>query len=228
MEISSIITNKSFQEWVHPQYRNKSKLEELKKKFQGNSPFPHLQLQDFFNEQKLASILKALMKEQFLEKESDLFKFMQTADLNVSEVPEIQEFKDFLARKEFINFIEAITGIKLKTGSIDLFGSLYQNTDFLLPHDDQLEGRKIAFMIYLSNIEPKDGGKLIFYKTKGSIPREEEKAIIPQWNTFVFFKVSEKSFHEVEEVITNKQRIAIGGWFHGAYAQSHIPQERKY
>ncbi len=228
MEISSILTNKSFQEWINPRYRTKSKVEELKKKFQGNSPFPHVELENFFNEQKLALVLKALMKEQFLEKESDLFKFMQTGDLNASDIPEIQEFKDFLASKECVGFVEAITELKLKTNSIDIFGSLYQNTDFLLPHDDQLEGRKIAFMIYLSNLEAKDGGKLMFYKTKGSIPREEEKAIIPIWNTFVFFKVSEKSFHEVEEVIANKQRIAIGGWFHGAYAKSFVPQERKY
>ena len=228
MDLSVILTEKKIQTWVQSSYRNKSKIEELKKKFQSNAPFAHLELKDFFNEEKLHKVLKAFTKEQFLEKESDLFKFMQTGDLSVSQYKEIQEFYEFLSSKEFISFMEEITGIKLKSGMIDLFGSMYQNTDFLLPHDDQLEGRKIAFMLYLSNLEPKDGGKLILYKTKGSIPREEEKAIIPTFNTFVFFKVSEKSFHEVEEVMTNTQRIALGGWFHGAHDKSSLPEERKY
>ena len=216
------------QEWVKIEFRSKNKIEELKKKFKSNNPFPHLELQNFFQEEKLAKVIKALEKEEFLEKESDLFKFMQTHDFATSEREELKAFREFLSSKAFLTYMEAITEIRLKEKSIDISASLYQNTDYLLPHDDQLEGRKIAFMIYLSNLEAKDGGKLILYTTKGSIPREEEKAIVPKFNSFIFFKVSEKSFHEVEEVITNKQRITIGGWFHGAYNKPSIPQKREY
>ena len=228
MDISATLTQKNMQLWIQSSYRTKDKIEELKKIFQNNAPFPHVELNDFFNEEKLLKVVRSLAKEQFLEKESDLFKFMQTGDLSVSQIAEIQELYAFLSSKELITFMEEITGTKLKSGTIDLFGSMYQNTDFLLPHDDQLEGRKIAFLIYLSNLQPKDGGKLMFYKTKGSIPKEEEKAIIPQFNKCIFFKVSKKSFHEVEEVITNTQRIALGGWFHGAHAKSTVSQEAKY
>ena len=228
MNMHTILSDKSMQEWIQISYRNTKKIEELKKKIQNNTPFPHLELHTFFNEERLTKVLKALRKEEFLEKESDLFKFMQTHDFSTSSITELQEFKNFLSSKAFFAYMKEITEIKLKEKSIDISASLYQNTDYLLPHDDQLEGRKIAFIIYLSNLEEKDGGKLILYRTKGAIPREEEKAIIPQFNTFVFFKVSEKSFHEVEELITNKQRITIGGWFHGAYHKSYLQQKREY
>lgn len=228
MNIEQALSNKSLQVWIKQSYRAKTKIQELKKQFQSNSPFPHLELHHFFNEEKLAKVLQSLKKEEFLEKESDLFKFMQTHDFATSSTKELTELRRFLSSKPFLVYMEEITGIKLKEDSIDISASLYQNTDYLLPHDDQLEGRKIAFMLYLSTFEARDGGKLVLYKTKGTIPREEEKTIIPQCNSFVFFKVTEKSFHEVEEVLTNKQRITIGGWFHGAYHKSNLQKERQY
>ncbi|HIH14735.1 MAG: 2-oxoglutarate and iron-dependent oxygenase protein [archaeon GW2011_AR17] len=228
MNIQEALSEKFLQEWIKQEYRKKEKIADLKKRFQSNTPFPHLELHHFFNEQKLRKVLQSLEKEEFLEKESDLFKFMQTHDFATSSTQELVEFKEFISSKSFLVYMEEITGIKLKDGSIDISASLYQNTDYLLPHDDQREGRKIAFMIYLSNLEAQDGGKLILYKTKGSIPREEEKAITPQFNSFVFFKVTNKSFHEVEEVLVNKQRITIGGWLHGAYHKSHLQEKRQY
>ncbi len=216
------------EDWLNPEYLKKKNIEKLRKQFLNNNPFPHLELKHFLKEEKIRKIIKTLEKEEFLEKESDLFKFMQTHDFATSSTSELQELRTFLSSKEFLSFMEELTNIKLKENSIDISASIYQNTDYLLPHDDQLEGRKIAFMLYLSTLEVRDGGKLILYKTKGSIPREEEKAIIPEINSFVFFKVSEKSFHEVEEMYVNKQRITIGGWFHGAYHTSSVSQERKY
>ena len=102
-------------------------------------------------------------------------------------------------------------GVRLKRNILDLHGSLYKDTDFLLCHDDQLEGRKIAFLFYLSDLTEKDGGALAFY----SKDFRTAKHIIPKFNTFACFEVSPISYHEVQEVVTDKQRIAIAGWFHG-------------
>ncbi|MDP3728991.1 MAG: 2OG-Fe(II) oxygenase family protein [bacterium] len=228
MNIEQAISDKTLQDWIKPGYRTRNKIQELKRLFQNNAPFPHLELQNFFDEEKLAKVVHSLAKEVFLEKESDLFKFMQTHDFATSSTEELIELRKLLSSKPFLVYMEEITGIKLKEKSIDISASLYQNTDYLLPHDDQLEGRKIAFIIYLSNFEARDGGKLILYKTKGTIPREEEKTIIPQFNSFVFFKATDKSFHEVEEIMVNKQRITIGGWLHGAYHKSTLHKAREY
>ncbi len=228
MELSKALSESQFQKWISREYRTTTIIQKLNNQFKNNPPFAHLELENFFNREELLKVLKALNEEEFIEKEADLFKFKQTLDFTTTSNALLLELRKFLSSKAFITYMEAITEIKLKENQIDLSGFIYQNTDYLLPHDDQLKGRKIAFMTYLSDLEDKDGGKLILYKTKGTIPRGEEKVIIPKLNKFVFFKVSEKSFHEIEEVIVNKQRITIGGWLHGAYNKSSISQEREY
>ena len=92
--------------------------------------------------------------------------------------------------------------------------SLYLKTHYLLPHDDRLERRRIAYLYYLSTLAKKDGGALALYDSKNKKPTEIVKKIVPQFNTFAFFEVSGRSFHEVEEIVSDKQRIAISGWFH--------------
>lgn len=42
------------------------------------------------------------------------------------------------------------------------------------------------------------------------------KSIQPKFNTLLFFEVSDRSFHQVAEVLTkSKTRYSINGWFHG-------------
>lgn len=178
-------------------------------------PFPYLEIKNFLSDEKAKNILKALLKEKFYEKESDLFKFLQTDDLNFAKNKCLLEFRNFLCSKEFIDYMGKITNIKLKYGVVDISGSIYRNTDYLLCHDDRLEGRKIAYLFYLSDFTLKEGGSLNLFSSKKGLPDKVIKKIFPKFNTFVFFEVSDLSFHEVEEVLTDKQRIAIGGWFHG-------------
>nr|XP_036857368.1 prolyl 3-hydroxylase OGFOD1 [Manis javanica] len=91
-------------------------------------------------------------------------------------------------------------------------------TDALLCHDDELEGRRIAFILYL--VPPWDrslGGTLDLYNVdEHSQPKHIVKSLIPSWNTLVFFEVSPVSFHQVSEVLSEeKSRLSISGWFHG-------------
>ena len=88
--------------------------------------------------------------------------------------------------------------------------SRYEDTDFLLCHDDQLEKRALAFILYLTTLQKDQGGALCFYDQKERLV----KRVIPQANTLVIFQVSERSLHAVEEVI-KAERLAIGGWYHG-------------
>ena len=43
-------------------------------------------------------------------------------------------------------WLEDATGIQLKDDSIDMFCAKYSHTDHLLCHDDELMGRRIAYM----------------------------------------------------------------------------------
>ncbi len=182
---------------------------------QFSTPFPHFILKNFLPKPQAIELLKSLKDEPFELKQSDLFCLYQTKDLISSTNPLIQQFRTFLKSKEFTQYLTKITNIKLKSNIIDMAGTIYTDTNYLLPHDDQLEGRKIAYIYYLSELKKSDGGALAFYNSKHNQPTTITKRTQPTFNTLILFPVSKTSFHEVEEVVTDKQRIAISGWFHG-------------
>ncbi len=200
----------SLEEWISKDYLRDESIHSQKKSFSSAKPFFHLELKNFLTENLAKKLLLALSKETFTQKEADLFKLKQTNDLSSSKIKALSEFRNFLLSEGFMHYMESITGLALKRGIVDLSGSMYEDTDFLLCHDDRLEGRKIAFLFYLSSLNEKDGGALALLDKKLGAG----KRIIPQFNTFAFFEVSKISHHEVEEVIAQKQRIALGGWFH--------------
>ncbi len=198
--------------WINPVYLKDNT---LMQQFVSNTPFPHIVLPRFFVDKKIQPVSAALLKQEWQEKESDLFQFQQTFDLKTTEHAALQEFYAFFSSKEFIQWIAALTKTKLKQ-SIDMSGFIYNATDYLLPHDDQLEERKIAYVLNLSSeFSKKDGGELEFFNTQKKHPSQSVKRIQPLFNTLVLFEVSPKSFHQVLEVTTDKQRVSIGGWFHG-------------
>ena len=213
MEIRRALSGKVLQTWLDHNHLRIKELKLLQRKFKGNNPFQHIEISHFLKEDKAKELLQSLSKEKFSEIESDLFKFMQTKDFSNIKNKSLKSFHQLFSSIELASYIRQITETKTSC-NVSMSGSLYQNTDYLLPHDDQLENRKIAYIYYLSNFKPTEGGKLILFKTKNKKPIEAEKAICPKFNKLVLFKVSPKSYHEVEEVIVNKQRIAIGGWFH--------------
>jgi len=188
---------------------------EHRRLFAGAKPFPHIVIPEFLHRAKAVALLRALAAERFYEKRSDLFQLQQTHDLATCKQPSIVAFREFLASKEFTTELSLLTGMKIKPGIIDMHGSLYQDTDFLLCHDDQLEGRKIAYLFYLTDMEEDEGGALQLLGSKKGQPSKAVTTIVPRFNTFACFAVSAASFHEVTEVLVKKQRIALGGWFHG-------------
>lgn len=66
--------------------------------------------------------------------------------------------------EDFRKALQLITGVELFSLSADvaLTANIYENTDRLLCHDDELEGRRIAFILYLvpKDWSIQDGGHL--------------------------------------------------------------------
>jgi len=215
--------------WINPKYLEPKSIAALKHEFETGKPYKYLEASEFFLHHRLVEVLKAMLEEKFYFKESDLFKFNQTQDLKNTDSKIIKEFITFLYSKEFIAYMQHLTNFKFSK-TVDIAGTLYEDTNFLLCHDDQLDDRKIAFLCYLSTVEETDGGSLALYnaektklKTIADDKKEKEtwmpttvaKRIYPAFNKLAFFEVSEISFHEVEEVITPEtKRVAIGGWFY--------------
>ncbi|NWS17726.1 OGFD1 hydroxylase, partial [Pachyramphus minor] len=130
--------------------------------------------------------------------------------------------------EEFRPWLSAVTQIELEP-TIDISCAKYEYTDVLLCHDDELEGRRIAFILYLvPPWEGSDGGTLDLYSTDEHLqPQQITKSLVPSWNTLVFFEVSPVSFHQarssarllqVSEVVSHKCRLSVSGWFHGPAA----------
>jgi Rps23 Pro-64 3,4-dihydroxylase Tpa1-like proline 4-hydroxylase len=81
----------------------------------------------------------------------DLNSLSQTIDLKSFDVegfPYLCGFRKFMATKVH-DFLKRITGFELNT-QVAITGSKYSHTDLLLPHDDSLDFRKIAFVLYLT------------------------------------------------------------------------------
>jgi prolyl 3-hydroxylase /prolyl 3,4-dihydroxylase len=185
----------------------------LQKEFKKHTPFPHVVIGNFFLNAKIKEVTAALKKQQFQRTENDLYQFERTADFKSSNGI-LKQFYTFFSSQSFKTLITSITGEQLGE-RIDMAGFIYNNTDYLLPHDDRLTTRKIAFIINLSNSEKKDGGALELFNSKRGEPTTIEKSYPSRFNTLTLFKVSPISFHQVAEVINNK-RYTITGWFHGS------------
>ena len=185
---------------------------ELKRKFGKAKPFPSLSIYNFLKDHK--PLFEAIKKEQFHKKDSDLFSFSQTNSLFYSKNPIMQSAVKLFSSQTFSSLISAVSGIKLKAGALDISGSLYEKTGYLLCHDDRVEDRKIAFILYLNALSKKDGGSLALYSNKGAHPYKKTAAYQPIENSLFVFEVSKVSWHEVEEIIADKKRYAIGGWLH--------------
>lgn len=185
----------------------------LRKKFNRAKPFKHILLENFLEEKKAKKLRKALKEEKFEEKDSDLFHFFQTADFENIVEKELRDFYSFLKSEKFADFIKKITRIHVSSGALDVSASLYENTGYLLCHDDRVEDRKIAYILYLSeDFHDKDGGALAFLADNRGKPGKVIKRYLPKWNSLMIFEVSKKSWHQVEEVLSDRKRYAIGGW----------------
>jgi Rps23 Pro-64 3,4-dihydroxylase Tpa1-like proline 4-hydroxylase len=167
------------------------------------------------------NLIQELDDLEFKEKSNDLYKFRQSGDLKAARSSAcIRGFRD-LMENNVKNWLHRATGIDFDD-SVDMFCARYDYTDYLSCHDDELEGRRIAYIWYLvpTSWNKTDGGALDLFNTDDAgHPGSVVKSIVPSFNSFAFFEVTPKSFHQVAEVLTrDKTRLSISGWFHGTSA----------
>ncbi len=184
--------------------------------------FPVAVWPEFLEGGAVAALKTELTGMDFRLKSSDLYEFHQTTDLkhaDASKHPLIAQICKELYSKEFLNVMQRITGRKLG-GHVDISGQRYQRGDFLLCHDDRLERRRIALILYLV---PEDaemlGGRLWAMRAdeEGRPVTENPEIVPPKWNTLAFFEVTRASFHQVEQVLSEDVfRYSITCWFHDA------------
>ncbi|XP_064089455.1 prolyl 3-hydroxylase OGFOD1-like isoform X4 [Macrobrachium nipponense] len=180
----------------------------------------------------LQNVKEELSSLELHKKSNDLYKFKQTSDLKSVSSPCIESLRKFFYG-DFRKWLSDVTGIELND-TVDMSSSRYEYTDVLLCHDDELKGRRVAYILYLTPPwYEKDGGTLDLFDVdnKGQ-PRDVVASLLPKWNTLAFFEVSPVSFHQVREVLSrNKVRLSINGWFHGPSVKwdpKHIEPPRQF
>ncbi|KAM5263221.1 prolyl 3-hydroxylase OGFOD1 isoform 2-T2 [Ctenodactylus gundi] len=180
-------------------------------------PFLHCVIPNFIQSQDfLEGLHKELLSLDFHEKYNDLYKFQQSDDLKKRREPHISALRKLLF-EDFRSWLSDISNIDLES-TIDMSCAKYEFTDALLCHDDELEGRRVAFILYLvPSWDRSFGGTLDLFSTDEHLqPKHIAKSLTPSWNKLVFFEVSPVSFHQVSEVLSEeKSRLSISGWFHG-------------
>nr|XP_019954256.1 PREDICTED: prolyl 3-hydroxylase OGFOD1 [Paralichthys olivaceus] len=180
-------------------------------------PFPHCVIKNFLgSETFVENLQRELLALNFHEKSNDLYKFKQSEDLKKRTEPHIAGLRSALFGR-FRSWLGEVLGVELEP-TVDISCARYEYTDVLLCHDDELEGRRVAFILYLvPPWQSSDGGTLDLYTTDGNFqPQSIVKSLVPSWNSLVLFEVSPVSFHQVSEVLSqDKCRLSLSGWFHG-------------
>lgn len=182
--------------------------------------YPLMVWRNFLEEDFAKELKEAVLKLPFKHKATDLFDFYQSYDLkgylDDQMHPVGRVCKDIFS-ESFSGTISKIIGKPLGT-EIDFAAQMYKKGQYLLCHDDRLESRRIAFVLYLVDPEwkPEDGGQFDKFGVdyRGRPTKEPVESFTPAWNTLVFFEVGMWSHHQVAEVLGDLPRLSVAGWLH--------------
>ena len=178
------------------------------------SPFPYVIVKNFLDEQTLDLVTYALAGLEYKFDDSDLFNYLSFGLTDVDH-PVINILRDDLGDKNWRDKVAKKFSVK-QLSKIDMSAYVYGLGSFLLPHDDQVEGRVIAYSLHLTDVEISEemGGALHLYEADNTGKSRLVKSIIPEYNSLIMFEVSDKSWHQVGEVLEDIQRLTVTGWYH--------------
>jgi len=179
-----------------------------------SSPFPHVVVEDFLDEDALDLVVDALAGLEYSFSESDLFSYWASVKLTDIDHPAMNVLREDLGDKIWRTEVAKAFQVS-KLSKIDLAAYVYGLGDFLLPHDDQVENRVIAYSLHLTpDLDEEDGGSLDLFQADQAGKSKLVKRIIPKFNSLNMFEVSETSWHQVSEILTDIQRLTLTGWYH--------------
>lgn len=208
----------------------------LETDIKNSQPYRWGTVTELMDDTLLRNVRKEVLSEiAFTKKETDIYKVFQSGDLanlsglnwdDLSRLPSLYKLRAAIYSQQFRDFISKVTGCgKLSGVKTDMSINTYTKGCHLLTHDDVIGSRRVSFILYLPDPEftwkPHYGGALrLFPAVVPNVPEADFSAkLVPQFNQIAFFTVQPGlSFHDVEEVRVDKQRLSIQGWF-------HIPQD---
>lgn len=220
---------------------------QLTQSVRDSQPYRWGTIRNLIDETLLRNVRREIMDEiQFTKKETDIYKVFQSGDLaNLSampadllkRLPSLYKLRSAIYSQTFRDYVSDVTGAgKLSGVKTDLSLQLYTKTCHLLTHDDVIGSRRVSFILYMPDPDtmwkPHYGGGLqLLDSIVPNVPRSDiHSTLTPQFNQIAFFTVQPgKSFHAVEEVRVDKQRLSLQGWFHIPQVgeEAYIPGEQE-
>ena len=189
--------------------RNADELPKVK-----SHPFPHVAVKDFLDSATLDLAIDALAGLEYDFKESDLFSYWASINLTDINHPAINILRNDLGDNNWRKKVAKSFKIK-QLSSIDMAAYVYGLGDFLLPHDDQVEGRIIAYSLHLTpEITEETGGALNIFKANKEGKSKLVDRVLPEYNSLIMFEVSDHSWHQVSEITSDIQRLTLTGWYY--------------
>jgi Rps23 Pro-64 3,4-dihydroxylase Tpa1-like proline 4-hydroxylase len=229
--------NTMFQEILAPDVVERE--DEVKKAYLESAPYSHAHMQRVFRPEFLRSVkeeIKSHTKVKF--KESDLFRVYQSIDMANLEpgselsiqLPHVMKLRELLYSQEWRSFIEGLAGLppSTLTSQIDCACNCHAPGCHLLCHDDVIGTRKVSYIMYLTEEDwkPEEGGSLELYEPQNDEPSSNPLPVARVWpafNSMAFFVVEPgASFHAVQEVLGDRPRLSLQGWYHAAEPPKNI------
>ncbi|SGZ54061.1 CIC11C00000004242 [Sungouiella intermedia] len=231
-KLDTTFTHDQITSFVNPKIFDQDFQTTLRQEIKDSQPYRWGTVKELMDDTLLRNVRKEVLSEiAFTKKETDIYKVFQSGDLanlsgldwdDLSRLPSLYKLRAAIYSEEFRDFISNVTGCgKLSGVKTDMSINTYTKGCHLLTHDDVIGSRRVSFILYLPDPEftwkPHYGGGLrLFPAVVPNVPETDFSAkLVPQFNQIAFFTVQPGlSFHDVEEVRVDKQRLSIQGWFH--------------
>jgi Rps23 Pro-64 3,4-dihydroxylase Tpa1-like proline 4-hydroxylase len=215
-----------------PETFNPERIQSLRIAIEQSQPYRWGNFHHLIDDTLLRNVRKEVETEiHFTQKETDIYKVYQSGDLanlsgldwdDLSRLPSVFKLREALYSQEFRDLVSEVTQCgKLSGVKTDMSINTYTKGCHLLTHDDVIGSRRVSFILYLPDPDKiwkkHYGGALrLFPALVPNVPEcDYSHKFVPQFNEMAFFRVQPGlSFHDVEEVRVDKQRLSIQGWYH--------------
>ena len=94
------------------------------------------------------SLSLCLPVQDYRVKSNDLYDFFQSDDLADSGEPHVTRLRQTIYSAAFLELVTAITGVELNS-TVDMSAAIYRKGSYLACHDDELDARRIAYILYM-------------------------------------------------------------------------------
>lgn len=240
-------TTASFQDVLGHNILTEEREKSLQEQYWNATPYRHARIENVFQPDFLSECKEQIKNNSKVNfKETDLFRVYQSIDLAnlepnsdlAQKMPAVMQLRQVLYSQEWRSFVERVA--KLEPGTlnnqVDCACNCHAPGCHLLCHDDVIGTRKVSYIIYLTEPDwkPEEGGALELYDSyvSGKNGNDEEstaarrepetcpsKTVLPTFNSMAFFVVEPGvSFHAVQEVLGERPRLSVQGWYHAEKA----------